>query len=341
MSDAVQKELISVIVPVYNVEKYLPKCIESILAQTYMNWELLLIDDGSPDNSGIICDNYAERDNRIRVIHKKNEGVSSARNLGIDKASGNFIMFVDSDDWIENDYLSNFGDLSSIGNDVLILQGVERISNITNKTQWIVQYENKLCYGEEINKMIAEYELLHSGFPVAKLFSKELIIKNNIRFNTTISFHEDHLFVFEYWKYINKLKITSSISYKYIDYEDNQSLSSKKHFYAESEIAYKLINDSLNSLLNQRLIYDDYIKKINHFVFQIRIEGLLFCYLMENKKTRLNYLKTFKKEKSDVKSEYNHRTIAGRVLKICLIYVPLFIVDKLIVFYLFVKNHKS
>ena len=94
---------ISVIVPVYKVEKYLPECIESVLAQTFTDFELILVDDGSPDNSGKICDDYATRDSRIRVFHKENGGVSSARNLGLDNARGEWIGFVDPDDWIEPD----------------------------------------------------------------------------------------------------------------------------------------------------------------------------------------------------------------------------------------------
>lgn len=94
---------ISIIVPIYNVEKYLPKCIESILAQTYRNLELILVDDGSPDNSPKICDEYAKKDDRIIVIHKPNGGVSSARNAGLDRATGKYIGFVDPDDYITGD----------------------------------------------------------------------------------------------------------------------------------------------------------------------------------------------------------------------------------------------
>ena len=93
--------LISVIVPVYNVEKYLPKCVDSILAQTYDNLEIILVEDGTKDNSGAICDEYARKDSRIRVIHKENGGLSSARNAGMDIARGEYFGFVDSDDWIE------------------------------------------------------------------------------------------------------------------------------------------------------------------------------------------------------------------------------------------------
>ena len=93
-----KKPLISVIVPVYNVESYLKVCVDSILAQTYENLEIILVDDGSKDSSGKMCDEYAEKDARIKVVHKKNGGVSSARNKGLDVASGEYIGFVDSDD---------------------------------------------------------------------------------------------------------------------------------------------------------------------------------------------------------------------------------------------------
>lgn len=92
---------ISVVIPVYNVEKYLPECIESVRNQTYPVYEIILVDDGSTDSSSLICDKYVQTDKRIRVVHKKNEGLSSARNTGIDAASGDYISFIDGDDWIE------------------------------------------------------------------------------------------------------------------------------------------------------------------------------------------------------------------------------------------------
>lgn len=97
---------ISIIVPIYNVEQYLHRCVDSILAQDYANIELILIDDGSPDNCGVICDEYAQLDSRIKVVHKKNGGLSDARNAGLAIASGEFIAFIDSDDWVASDYIS-------------------------------------------------------------------------------------------------------------------------------------------------------------------------------------------------------------------------------------------
>ena len=107
MEDSKANPIVSVIVPVYRAEKYVSRCIDSILNQTYSNWELILVDDGSPDNSGLICDEYAAKDNRIRVSHKENGGVSSARNLGIDKATGDWLMFVDADDWLNVEAISS------------------------------------------------------------------------------------------------------------------------------------------------------------------------------------------------------------------------------------------
>lgn len=105
------QDLISIVVPIYNVERYLNRCVDSILAQTFTNFEFILVDDGSPDNCGKICDYYAMKDSRIKVIHKMNGVLSEARNFGIDSAKGEYICFVDSDDFVHKQYLE-------IGNNV-------------------------------------------------------------------------------------------------------------------------------------------------------------------------------------------------------------------------------
>lgn len=95
----------TIIVPVYKVEKYLRRCLDSLVNQTYKNLEIILVDDGSPDNSGAICDEYVQKDSRISVIHKENGGLSSARNAGLEICNGVYVLFVDSDDWVENNYV--------------------------------------------------------------------------------------------------------------------------------------------------------------------------------------------------------------------------------------------
>ena len=117
----VKKELISIIIPVYNVQQYLSRCIDSVLRQTYPHFELILVNDGSPDESPQICDDYAKRDGRIKVIHKTNGGLSSARNAGLDIALGAYITFVDSDDWIHEQYLEKlFSMITSHNADIAV-----------------------------------------------------------------------------------------------------------------------------------------------------------------------------------------------------------------------------
>ena len=109
-----EKDKVSIIVPVYNVEKYIEKCLNSLISQSYRNIEIILIDDGSKDNSGKICDKYKKKDPRIKVIHKENAGVSEARNSGIQKATGKYLCFVDADDFVMNDYIKYLHKLIAI-----------------------------------------------------------------------------------------------------------------------------------------------------------------------------------------------------------------------------------
>ena len=136
-------DLISVIVPVYNVEKYIKKCLDSIIYQTYKNIEIILVDDGSTDNSGIICDVYKERDKRIKVIHKKNNGVSAARNTGIENANGKWISFVDSDDWIDKNYFEIL--ISKIYNndiDCILCCYNRVVKNNVEKVKYVTEEKN-------------------------------------------------------------------------------------------------------------------------------------------------------------------------------------------------------
>lgn len=137
--------LITVIIPCYKVEQYLPKCINSVLTQTYTNLEIILVDDGSPDNCGNICDNYAQKDSRIKVIHKTNGGLSDARNKGIDIAHGEYITFIDSDDYVSNDYIEVLYNLLKENNAQMsiclpycISEMNETIIRINNKNKKII-----------------------------------------------------------------------------------------------------------------------------------------------------------------------------------------------------------
>lgn len=164
--------MISVIVPVYNVEKYLARCVDSIINQTYKDYELLLIDDGSTDNSGVICDQYAKSDNRIRVFHKKNGGLSDARNYGLDRVNGEYITFIDSDDFVGADYLSYlYTMITERKADISIVSMMRTTStekSFCSSTHRCVEYMGDAA----LAAMIREKEFNESA--CAKLYKKEL-----------------------------------------------------------------------------------------------------------------------------------------------------------------------
>lgn len=202
---------ISVIVPVYNAEKWLRRCVGSILAQTYTDFELLLINDGSTDDSGVICDEYAGKNSRIRVFHKPNGGVSSARNLGLDNARGEWITFVDSDDWVELEYLECL--LSNVGGAELsicdfVIRGSDEV--------WPDKIETGLISKDKLAAFYTEtYPYCHLTAPWIKLYKKSIIEENNIRFKEDISTLEDTIFVLEYLRWVENITCSNRKLYNY------------------------------------------------------------------------------------------------------------------------------
>ncbi len=181
--------MISIIVPVYNTEKYLHRCIDSVLAQTYQDFELLLIDDGSKDSSGAICDEYAAQDTRVRVFHKENGGVSSARNVGLDNVQGEWVTFVDSDDYIEENFLKSFeGNLDA---DLVVGGMIEKgpqgnlLRNIPSG------YHHPPTFALEGNLTKLAFQS-----PCGKMYRGSLVKK--LRFDESMIIGEDHFFILRY-----------------------------------------------------------------------------------------------------------------------------------------------
>ena len=204
----------SLIVPVYKVEKYIRRCVDSILAQTCEDFELILVDDGSPDQSGRICDAYAGRDERIRVIHKENGGVSSARNAGLDAAGGKYIVFIDSDDAVSSDYLSCM-DVSEAD---LVVAGVRNITP-DGKTRPGLSYPDefvKVRTGDVSERMLGDKAL---NFIYSKRYRADLIRNADLRFAEGISLGEDTLFVAQYLCLCESVQYVSECPYDYYQYE--------------------------------------------------------------------------------------------------------------------------
>lgn len=213
-----EQPLISIIIPVYNAEKYLNACIDSVLDQTYSNIEVILVNDGSKDYSGDICNQYKSKDSRIKVVHLENGGVSRARNKGIEVCNGDYISFIDSDDTIDSDYIESFYD--SFEDDVEIyIQG----TNIIRQDGTIdkVSYEGIGING--IYEIFNTNKLCSHGYAHGKIYHSTLIKNNNIKFREEIKFSEDLLFILECLLFTDKIKYIEKSGYNYFLREGNAS----------------------------------------------------------------------------------------------------------------------
>lgn len=206
--------LISVIIPVYNTEKYLRQCIESVINQTYSNLQIIIVNDGSTDNSGNICDEYQKEDLRIKVIHQENLGVSVARNHGLQYATGDWISFVDSDDILIKDAYEN---LIKCSTDAQMIMGkimlLDEDGKITEPDKFLNKQE--IPQIEFLNDLFLEEQYSYLGYPVDKLYRREVIIKNALKFDNEIKLNEDRLFVLEYMRYCKKATICNHVIYLY------------------------------------------------------------------------------------------------------------------------------
>lgn len=205
---------ISVIVPVYNAEQFIADCIESILTQSYTEFELLLIDDGSKDKSGMICDAYAEKDPRVRVIHKENGGVSSARNLGLSIATGEYVTFVDSDDWIDQEFLKKGIQACQRDNLDMYLAGFVRVYP-NGRMQESCISESVEGYSDELNeKSYSEFLMNnYSAHTAGKLIRR--VIAQSRAFNNRYSWGEDTSYIYSLLNQHLKIKAVEDQAYFY------------------------------------------------------------------------------------------------------------------------------
>ena len=227
---------VSVIIPVYKAEYFLDKCVNSIINQTYENLEIILVDDGSPDNSPKMCDEWAQKDKRIKVIHKENGGASSARNEGLEECTGDYIYFCDSDDFIEINCIEKLVDKIK-DNDVVIM-GYNKVNGdkITAKV-----YNDKLSQNEFISEIIHEWDF---GLLWNKLYKKEFI---KSKFNEKFKIREDLLFNSEYFKNVKKIGLINEPLYNYIDNPNSLTKGAKTIPFEQ----LKTIHLNMLELLNQ------------------------------------------------------------------------------------------
>lgn len=233
--------LISIIVPVYNVEQYLPACIRSILRQTYQDFELILVDDGSPDRCGEICEEFAKEDSRITVLHQPNEGVSRARNAGMDHARGEWVCFIDADDLVTPGYLAAFRPVAPHESDVdMIVQGAIGFFGKKIRNKFVFD-----SYSGDIKNCLTK-ELIDMRTPWGKLFRLDIIRENGLNFPGGVPYGEDTIFYYKYLFYVDKIRLRHET--KYLNRTDNPN-SATKRFY--SPFVYWNVYEEKAQLLRQ------------------------------------------------------------------------------------------
>lgn len=297
---------ISVIIPIYNAEKYIEKCINSILNQTFKNIEIILVNDGSTDNSRIICEKYKNKDKRIRLFNIENNGVSSARNLGIESSRGKYIMFCDSDDYVERTWCEELYNLingngnSYTGCAITTMnyrnfKYDEKIDNLSTKEYEIISKKEYFC--------IYHLKLFNSN--CNKIYEKKIILDNNIRFDKNLSLGEDLIFNLQYLRYTeDKIIFTNKSLYNYV-LKDKESLDNKYQknlFEIYRYLRFKTYKEAIRYNANN--------KEFNQYHYKLYYES--FRRILSN---------TFHKDNKTIfikKLLYNYKILKTKEFKECI-----------------------
>lgn len=291
-----EQPLISIIVPVYNTEQYLDKCVDSIVNQTYTNLEIILIDDGSPDNCGAICDEYAKKDSRIKVIHKSNGGLSSARNAGLDVANGNYITFVDSDDMVESQMYEKMMENIQLTHVDICMCGC-KIVNEQGDLLLEDNFKNKVY---NIDEIIKDIILPLKTASWNKLFSKEII--GFVRFPEGKIHGEDLIFILKCLTSKTTISTINGAYYRYIKHPSSITTSkfSNRSFdevYCKDQ-AYKIIEEK----------FPIYKEKARVWCFRARMNVMRHIYKEKEIKEYSQELIQYKKYVID-----NYKTIKNQL----------------------------
>lgn len=295
--------LVSIVVPIYNAENYIERCINSIINQNYKNIEIILVNDGSTDNSLKICETFALNDKRIIIISQKNMGVSTARNAGINVAKGDYISFVDSDDTIENNYIQELVDNSNSGKADVVICGYNDIYTNNKKI------ENKLSDDIKLNGKISDdYAILkkYLKYPFLKIYKMNLLKENNINFPIHFTDAEDQVFNFKIFSLAKNYNFVNESLYNYCHANSNslskqytirsfnsnlKKLQYEKTFLEKNRIynKEKFLNDSAFWLMNKYVVVTDISD--NYVNFKSRVDKIkLLMYKCERFRSFKRYI---------------------------------------------------
>ena len=268
---------ISIIVPVYNTESFLPKCLDSILLQSFTDWELILINDGSKDRSPDICKEYEKKDPRIHYLTKSNSGVSDTRNEGLEEAKGTYITFVDSDDYLEKDFLKMLFEASQEGN-IEIVGGGLTLQYPDDKMVKAQLTQNKVEYmsGKEALCFACDMKRPIVGFVAGRLISRQVIENNNIRFDINITMNEDSLFNYQCYIKCKQIAIIEACNYIYRihDNSSTEKAQANPEHYRTKLIAYKKIREIAKNEMPQTR----FEKNVNREYYISTVNYLNYCF---------------------------------------------------------------
>ena len=314
-----KNEKISVIVPIYNVEKYLKTCIESIINQTYSNIEIILVDDGSPDNCGKICDDYKEKDKRIKVIHKKNGGLSDARNAGIDIATGEYVVFIDSDDYVAENYIEVLYKMC-IDQNVLLAECDYK--NVEKDNEIAINQDDKIDIysGIEMCERIYSDEVIRTVVVWNKMYKREIF--NNLRFPKG-KINEDEFTTYKIFYNLNQIAITNQKLY-YYRYSPNSIMNKK--FNKKRLDLIEAIEERLDFFKekNEKELYDLTLKKYANIL--IKYYKLCKKYIDDSNCCKLIIKKFREKYKDIIKLE--NINIKSRIKYCIFFYFPILLLLK-------------
>lgn len=296
---------VSIIVPIYKVEKFLSQCIESCINQTYSDIEILLINDGSPDKSGEICKEYAKKDERIIYIYQENAGVSAARNNGIKNSSGEWLVFVDGDDWIEPDLveilLNNVESNDCDGGICAYLENTEKNETVTEYFHKDIIFSN-----DEERKILIKKTFSSLGVPWAKVYSKKTILKNNLEYKVGLKRMQDSIFNFYFFENASKVAYINKPLYHYRQFNDSACFKYTPDF----EITAKKIINETEEFLGKYNIRQNFLPEINNRKIKLFIETIKLVYIQDECKIKfkekINKIKQLKKEEiyNNISMEY-------------------------------------
>lgn len=241
--------MISIIIPVYNAFSTIEKCVNSIIHQSYQDWELLLINDGSTDDTFRICCEYEAKDNRIHSFNKTNGGVSSARNVGLNNAQGEWITFIDSDDYVKSDYLKNLLSHTNETIDLVISYAEVHTENNFRPER----YPSKLVTSENFDSIFIENDMHWHTSPWSKLYRREIIKNNHLCFCEGMHIGEDAMFLYSYILCSRTIYISSDTDYCYFAYNEN-SLTKRINNLESELLSYSNIKDIVLELISNKNI---------------------------------------------------------------------------------------